>query len=89
MAAIRVTSKNLSFMIALRSRFPGTQYARVPKLYWWWIRPRYEMYLPIDHRASLRDFQIRAEVARVAYFRGSPKYEMEVLDGSYSGKLTV
>lgn len=75
-------------MVAIASRYQ-VRWFRVPKAHWWWIRPRYELFIPIEHRASLRDFQIRSDVARVSSWHGYPKYGMEILDGEYSGKLTV
>lgn len=79
MAGIRVTSKNLGLMIALQSKFT-VRYGRVFPHRWWWVRKRYAIVIPIDERASYRDYRTRSEILTVGSKCGCYQFDMEVID---------
>lgn len=76
MMKIRVTSKHLGFMIALLSRFDA-KYHRIPRK-WWWIKPRYEMLISLDHEfQSADDYWTRFEIVNLAMKRRCYNFSME------------
>lgn len=80
MAALRVTSKHLGFMVGLKTRF-DIPYGRVYPHRWWWFRPRYEIRIPVDGRATLQDISTRSSILKVARnLNWNPHFDMELID---------